>query len=555
MTAGKNKKKSKKSQSPKEEQSKEAVKPPAESKPKNKTKLLDAILLRLVLAIAAVLLMFLGWQVFWKAVTPVTLLTSLPSQTVWALEQYVFSPLPIVNEAENLLNLSEKKPQYLFELPQEIRSKIDTLAPKRLLQSQVAFADNYFVNLVVETSKLDYLGTNDQVLELTPDGTNWYIKQFKPGFYQFTTNKTLLFPLASTDTLAYKKEYSEIFSNLPDQYYAAGLFDVAKIKGANTLAKTPILNEFWQKVTDAVGPTGFVVLPDNQKLNLITYSLPAKNGLSFPYNDKKYTAKLFSLLPENPTKLSGGLESAKRYLQLYQNSRGVNEPLAKQFDRIFAGLNLPQASFTFLTGLFNQELAYAKYYMPSGEGANVLAVADFNAEHIPLLTEILLRIHNYNNPVTVSFPLRDGSTGQKLVAGSKQELPLLQAAKNQLSYFTWNNGETNLPVFWGVLPKSKTLVFTDSAALWEKLSSDDITSIKESSIYYKNLLPALRASDELAYYDRAALQGLRASTYESEKKQSIVDLLGQVDSISISKNFFPDGLQTFSEFTFIRQPQ
>ena len=470
----------------------------------------NLIVTRILLIFGLVVIVFFSWQIFWKALTPDSLLRLLPSKTtVAAIEQYGYSVLPVVRSSYELLNV---KPQLWLDTnyPDIVAKKIDQLHPKRAVQSWQMLDGQLHPLLIVETSLNDYRGQNKSIVSVDVDGQTWFLQQDLPGYYFFTDNQALLKTI-NTVLLGSTADFIEAQHNLPDQYFAAAYVnpDLANI---DALDGHNLPSYLLKQLFEGIGTTFATLTPASNGFTLITYTTPPAPNASYSVSQLRYSAALTKFLPKDPQVFIGGRNFANRYLPLLKDV---------DFKALTAGLSLPENSLKQLEQLLTKEIAYAKY-----TDAEFILIDDATQTDYDNLIKFALSLHNYLNPQKVKFTLRDNSFGQKLVPSTLTELPI-KASRPSILYLSYNDIK-GIQVNWyfSYLPQQRLIVLSTDL---DKLTTSE--SLKDSDLYYQSFLPVLRSSDELSYFNNLALPAP----------------FNVIESITSSKNFFTDGIQTYNQ--------
>lgn len=472
-----------------------------------------------VLIIASIgILGWLGWQIAWKALTPDTLFRFLPLETVIAVEQYGHSPLPVVKKSQKLLQTGPSNLWLLQNYPTEIEEQLLVLKPERFLQSWAQFAGELEPIIIIQSSLTEQADDNQSIQTIKSPQATWYFQQFEPGYFYATTNQSFL--QEDQARLSNSGRFFEAQHNQPDQYYAALYLNPQLAADYLPNQQSLLLKRFFGNL----GATLMTMTPGPDGFNLLSYTTPTNYERPYPHNQNQYQAELAALLPDQPVSFVGGIETSKRLANLLQAGE---TPLQSEFSRITKGLQLPEGAFSLLLNMFDQEFAYAEY--PEGK---VALVANVSPEQLEQLETSLLAIYNYLNPQRAPFELRDGTFGQKLVAGDATELP----QEGDLKYLELLGQRW----FWQYDASTQLLSIGNNYDLLT-LTGKEGGNFKDGQLFYERVLPILTNRDELVYFDANKLSELT-----SEWPETVRQNLDLVESATLTTNFFPDGIQTYN---------
>lgn len=515
----KSKKKNKKKRSLKQKAEAKALKKVKQDKEKvtkKTSKLNRYILIGFSVWIGATFLLFTGlvaWKLIWQALTPNTLFRYLPGQTVIASEQYLASNLPQVRQAQELIG--QKNYWAFSDYPEEITVQISQLKPIRVLQSWQAFDGQLLPLIIVETSDHNQRTKDNAIQQISAGDSTWYLQQFQPGYYSLASHEAVLLG-PSNEALAYNKDFREAQQNLPQEYYASFYLQPELLSPFITLDSQTIYGQLADQVVAQLGPSLFTLVATNGQLKLIGYTNPSQLRSTFPSNHLQYEFNLANLITGEPDLITGGNELGYRLLSLIAPPASQKSlPLETQFEQITNGLDLPDDSFQILNELLNKEFLYLHY----SDNAQAFILDDVTPELFEQVYLIALKINNYYNPQTVTYQLRDGTTGRKLLPGTKTELPL---TTNNWNYF--KAGTQTIYLLYDA-PASQLL-------LGDNLEQLESHFAEKPKLDYQSKMEALLTNaDELSYIS-------------GEQIPAFVQELLQLESVTISKNFFTDGIQT-----------
>lgn len=539
-------------------------------------------------------LLYIGIFLLGKIFRPQALADFLPSSGTVGLVEIAIDP--DAAQVKNFFEVMKKYPVYQqeglarlinFVFPVDFKQDLAPWIGRKIgiiLMRQSADDNSLKLVLFIENKSTekalaffkDRILNNSQDELINEKYSNFDIYSFKQSQnYNFTfisnyvvvsANKDLLKQLVDeqvSPTLRLRDEqnYRRIADNLPQgalaftyinmsDFYSA-LFKNPVIKGQKAkdlLELQPFLNVF--------STEGMTVFAEDKKFKMQVFTnvdrqqLEGKGYLS--YSDK-YQGELLNLLGENPLMFFGGHNLYKELIRISEVFQTGTSPSEQIFQAILEtqkqkyfgkDVSLQTDIYPLLTNeyLLNLDIGNEN---PIVNVAIKLNTVKTDAEKIEKLTQAFTKTSAIFTPKVQVVTLPDGSTGQEIIADPEEILRTNTTYDGNnittlaLGDLPWSIHYTIIDNIW--------IISTDRESLQKmidrKMGKQQASLIK-SNFYQQTIEPLIRSADEVMHVKLIPVFALLNWGEGTQLGTAIKPYLEPFNSLTMSKNFFEDGIST-----------